>query len=173
MTKARVLIVLCFILAFAAGISGGLAVSRPPERRPGPPFLVEELDLTPGQAEQIRGIWSKTREVLRSRTRGRRDALEQEREDAVRALLTPEQLARYEQVQADYRKKREEMGAKVREAIDQAVAETRKILTDEQRAKYEKLLEERRKKGGRPWGRGHHRGPHGSGPGGPPEPPPM
>jgi Spy/CpxP family protein refolding chaperone len=167
MTKTRLLIVVCFLVAFAAGISGGLAFSRRPRERPRPPLLVEQLDLTAEQAEQARDIWSETREALRADMAGRRDALQQERDDAIRALLTEEQRVRYEQVMADYRSKREELRNKRKAAIEKAVERTKEILTDEQRAKYDQLLEERRKQGGLPWGRGPHRSPRGGASGAP------
>jgi len=161
MTRTRILIIICFVAAFAAGISGGLAVSRRAAERAGPPFLVEQLDLTPEQASQIRDIWSQTREAMHAAMGGQREALEEEREEAIRGLLTEDQAARYEQVLDDYRRKRDALNEKRQEIIDQAVERTKALLTDEQRAKYEGLLEERRKQGGPPWGRGRHGSPRG------------
>ena len=167
MTRTRAVIILCFVVAFAAGISGGLAVSRRPRQQHRHAFLVEQLDLTPEQADRIRDIWSQSREELRATMAGPREALEQEREDAIRAFLTDDQLALYEQVMEHYRRQREALGDRRREIIAQAVERTKEALTHEQRAKYETLLEERRNQGGPPWGRGRHRGPRESKPGAP------
>jgi Spy/CpxP family protein refolding chaperone len=156
MTRTRVLIVICFAAAFAAGISGGLAVSHRGAERRDHPRLVEQLDLTPEQASQIRDIWSQTREAMRAAMAGQRDALEDERENAIRDLLTEDQVARYEQVMDDYRRKREALREQRRAIFEHAVERTKALLTDEQRAKYEGLLEERRKQGGPAWGRRRH-----------------
>lgn len=160
MTRARIVFILCFAAAFAAGVGAGLAVSRR-GRRGLPPHLVEELGLTAEQTEQVRAIWSEAGEAMRAAMKGQREALEQERDAATRALLTEEQVTRYEQVMKDFESKREAARAKAREIADKAVERTKEILTPEQKAKYEKLLERRGKRGGPRWG-----------PGPPPGPPP-
>lgn len=172
MTKARTMVVVCFLAAFAAGIGAGLLVAR---QRHGPrhrSFLVRELDLTSEQAEKIRAIWSGVREALGpGRTEARR-ALETEREEAVRALLTKDQVARYDQVLEAFRRKREQMAEERKRRFDKAAEQTKEVLTEAQRLKYEKLLEGRRKRGRRPGRRGFGR-PEDAGVPPPPPPPPS
>lgn len=165
MTRTRLLILTCFAAAFAAGISGGLVIGRQPRKPPPPPFLVQQLDLTPEQAERVRDIWSKTYDSLRATLSAKREALEQDREDAILAILTEDQLAFYQQVTAGYRAERDRLAEERKAAIEQAVERTKAVLTDEQKAKYEALLAEREKQGGSRWGRGHRFGPRDPRPG--------
>lgn len=162
MTKTRILIIVCFLVAFAAGISGGLVVGRRPGRRGPPPFLVQQLDLTPEQAEQVRDIWSEARDSLRASLMARREALEQVREGAMLSILTPDQVALYQEVMTNYWDERDRLAEERRAAVDEAIEQTKRVLTDEQKAKYETLLEERRKEGGPPWGRGRRLDPRSS-----------
>jgi len=161
MTKLTVIVVGCFVVAFAAGTGVGLVLRGRPEPPGRHSVLERELSLTPKQAEQVKAIWSETWQTLHARPGERLEGLEKEREDALRSLLSAEQATRYDQIQADYRRKLEKMGEERGAIFDGAVQRTKEILTDAQRAKYESLLEQKKAMGGSPGGPGHFRGPHG------------
>jgi Spy/CpxP family protein refolding chaperone len=176
MTRTRLILIASCIIVFAAGAAAGLLFSElnAPRRTHGGgaaegprprSWLVQELKLTPQQAEQMQKIW----EPPAGAHQGRRDehmaALARERDQAVVALLTEEQKAKYDAILQDHAQKVDELSKERRKAFEDRVAQTKLILTPEQAARYEELLKE-------PRGHGHGRGrgPQ-SGPGGPGEPP--
>ena len=146
MSKARLVVIAGFCIAFAAGIAAGLALARTRggrlERRS---WLTGQLDLTTEQREQMRQIWS---EVMGDR-RAQRRALREERDKAIQDLLSDKQKTEYEEVMQEYARKSEAMNEARRTAFDQAVERTKAILTEEQRVKYEKVLDERAERRGR------------------------
>jgi hypothetical protein len=101
-------------------------------------ILSTELQLTQEQRDKMREIWSDS--GLHRDGFDRRRQMQKERDDAVVALLTPEQRKSYDQVQERFTQQMAEM-AKEREAMFQkAVERTKAILNDKQRAKYVELL---------------------------------
>src|SRR5262249_38319512 len=87
----------------------------------------------------------------------RRMELDKKRDQAIRDLLTPEQLSRYEEISQEYQKGYEALAAERHKAFDDAKEATRKILTPKQRAKYDEMMT-RHAAGGR-GGPGHGPGP--------------
>ena len=172
MTKLSIIVAGCFVVAFAAGTGVGLVLRGRPEPPSRHSTLERDLGLTPKQAEQVKAIWSETWQALHARPGERRESVEKEREDAIRSLLTQEEAARYDQIQAEFRRKLEKMGEERRAVFDGAVQRTKEILTDAQRAKYEALLEQKKAMGGPSGGPGHFRGPRGGPRGAQPAPPP-
>lgn len=173
MTRTKIILFVAFLLMFAAGGSVGVLVahSSPPPPPPHESWWMSELNLTPEQREQMRAIWE---DAMGSsfRTEGdRRAALQQERENAVMALLTEDQRVKYASVQQEYSRKMEELSQDRKRAFDEAVLRTRKILTPEQAVKYDELMKKEREHGPGPGGfhggRRHHTAPA-SGPGAPP-----
>jgi len=171
MTWTKVILVSAFLLAFAAGTSVGLFATKPPTLPPPPPrdrpesFLARELNLTEEQKEQMKKIWS---EVMGPGGRGqpdRRSVLAQDRDQAVVALLSEEQRARYEGILKDYADKMEALQQDRKKAFDEARERTKAILTPEQAEKYDQLMKrppERGPGGGGPSARGprhRHSGP--------------
>ena len=140
MTKTKLVMLLCFIAALAAGVAAGMAFSRF-SRRPHP--RPDPLNLTPPQREQMRQIWSSVESTSRTQHRERMDALRKEREDAVRALLTDEQKAQYGAVLQAHDQKMADLTAERKKAIEDAVERTRKILTEQQCSKYDEMLKKR------------------------------
>ena len=169
MTKAKIIMIAAFLVTFAAGIAAGLTIvsfTRPHHSRSG---IDEILRLTPEQREKMRVIWTEVR------THGRQDgeqrqALQKERDEAIRALLSEEQKAKYEGVLQDYSRKQAELRKERENLFQEAVKKTEKILTEDQRKKYEELRKS--------WRDRERRGPPGL-PGGPmapgsgPRPPRM
>jgi Spy/CpxP family protein refolding chaperone len=166
MTKTKAILALTFLLVFAAGAVVGMVRQRafvgahhPPDRGS---FLTKELGLTPDQQDKMRQIWSELgpgRGGDRDHWDRRRE-YQKERDDAIQALLTPEQKVRYDAVRKHYDERVAELGKERTLAFQRAVEQTKSILTPEQAAKYESFLNKRRE------GMGPGPGP-GPGPGGP------
>ncbi len=169
MSKTKLILIVCFCAALAAGLAAGVALRRAFGPPPRPPTLEERLNLTPQQRDQMRQIWSG---VMRGpgQQRGRHEELLRERDAAVVALLDADQKARYDELMKVYADKFAALEAERRNSVEEAVRRTREILTPQQRAKYDELLNER---GGPRGPRGRPGGPGGEGappppPGGPP-----
>ena len=171
MTKIKAILIVSFLVTFAAGAATGLLVARLDHRPRGPSWLANELNLTSRQREQMDGIWS---EVMGSMMRQRSEqskALRQERDQAITALLTEEQQSRYEAILKDYARKETEMSEQRKQAFEEAIKRTKEILTPEQAAKYDELMQKQRERGFGP-PHGGRRGPPPDGPPGPPDGPP-
>ena len=132
MTKARVLLVLAFVVTLAAGVAAGLLASRLVHQPRGPSWLAAELDLTSQQREQMHTIWSEIMRAEGRRQWEQRKALAQERDDAIAALMTEDLRPQYEKILEEYSRKMDELGQERTRAFEQAVEQTRKILTPEQ-----------------------------------------
>ena len=160
MTKAKIIVLVSFALAFAAGTAVGVLVERSargPRRRPEP---FAGLDLSPQQAEQMRQIWSDRTGPDRLQILELRRQLEEEREEAVRALFTEAQEEQYEALIQEYEEKFAELYLERRKAFEEKVERTNDILTEPQREKFEELIEEGKRMGrqllpGRPGLPGH------------------
>jgi Spy/CpxP family protein refolding chaperone len=151
MLRTKLILLACFVVTFAAGTTAGLVMtkSQPPQHEP----WLHELNLSDAQREQMRKIWSGAMDP--SRRDDQRRALSEERDKAIAAMLTPEQLTTYKQIQADYSRKSEELAAQRKVAFDQAVERTKKeVLTPEQAAQYDEILKRQRGPSGSrgPWG---------------------
>ncbi len=143
MKKARLLLTLSLVLTFAAGVALGCLLERGhrSSHRPGGPrsWLARELDLTPEQEQQMRAIWSE----LRPPSGEGWGALREEREQAVRALLTEEQELQYDQILAEHERRRAALDDEARAAERQAVGA---LLTEEQKPQYDQILAEYERK---------------------------
>lgn len=157
MTKAKTMVCICFVLAFAAGVCVGLLVSRSASGPRSGSWLSRELDLTREQREQMRQIWSEVMRASGERQRERRDTLQKERDEAISALLTNEQEREYEQLMEQYARKHQELSQERRKRFEETVEKTKQILTESQRKKYEELLKNGRGPRGRPGGGPPHR----------------
>ncbi len=151
MTKA--VVVVGFIVAFAAGLVVGVVPrpepSRPttrPSRHGG--WLTAELNLSPEQQEQLNKIWSETAFRGGRDRDDRRRRLFKERDEAIAALIHPEDKAQYEEVLRNHSEQMAAMDREWRAAFDASVERTKEILTPEQRAKYDDLLQRRQQERG-------------------------
>jgi Spy/CpxP family protein refolding chaperone len=139
-----------FLIAFAAGLVVGMqqhsiAPAAPPTTRPSGPrgFLPAALNLTADQQEKMKKIWDPSSGPNPREQRERRDKCRTEREQAILALLTPEQKTQYDEIWKNYRDKNDSMDRELREDFQKKVEQTKEILTPEQRTKYEELLAKR------------------------------
>jgi len=151
----RIVLVIGFVVAFSAGLFCGLAMrghevlaspaatSRP--LAPGGPggLLATELGLTSEQREQMKRIWGDNARTLRHQQDQRRTQARRERDDAIAALIRPEDRAKYAQALQAHTDRLAEIERELRASWQTGVEETRKILTPEQRTKYEDFLKRR------------------------------
>ena len=152
MTRTKLFVLVCFCVAFAAGISLGVVWTQFRGRPPRRSWITDKLGLTPDQREQMRNVWSAAMGDLRKRQREQRRAIREERDEAVRGLLNEKQKVQYEEVMKAYDEESSALDAARKAAFEKAVEQTKLILTEPQRKKYEELLKERP-----PFGR-HRRG---------------
>jgi Spy/CpxP family protein refolding chaperone len=156
---ARLILIVCVLSAFGAGVCSAL-VWKNVAQKPHDPFL-GELNLTDEQREKIKGFWSEAmKENNWQAQRELREAAQKERETAIRALLSEEQRAGYDLILSDYQGKIDALNQQSRRGRDEAIEKTKAILTEEQRAKYDELRKKRFE--------GRSKRPDGDGPPGPP-----
>src|SRR5207248_6231379 len=104
MKMTKIVVMLGFAMAFAAGLAVGLemrqtAVAAAPTTRPGRGhgWLVTELGLTPQQQEQMRTIWDAVPRGGHDQD-DRRKEYKRQRDEALTALVRPEDRARYDRI---------------------------------------------------------------------------
>jgi Spy/CpxP family protein refolding chaperone len=153
MSKKRIEVLLISVtaLALCAGLAAGLLASRLPGGAQPPPApaptesaeprtpLVEELNLTAEQREQMRQIWEGVRGQVRQAFEDAQ-RLQKQRDEALVSLLTDEQKAKFEKISKDYAGRFDELTHKRDATFQNAVERTRRILNDEQRQKYDQIL---------------------------------
>jgi hypothetical protein len=148
--KLMILLFAAFVLALAAGVSGGMLLARLPATHPegvdvptaAASPLGAELGLTPQQSEDMRRVWEGVRETAQQcYDDGRR--LQKDRDDALVALLTDEQKVKFEKVSREYAEQFAELNRKRDRDFEKAVQQTKKILSDGQWQKYERILRSR------------------------------
>jgi len=118
MTKIKAILIVSFLVTFAAGGAAGLLVASLHHGPHGPSWLAAELDLTGAQREQMDKIWSEVMGAMGRQRFEQSRALRQERDQAIAALMT-----------------------------DEAIKRTKEILTPEQAAKYDALMAKQRERG--------------------------
>ena len=146
--KIKLIFVVGFLVAFAAGLMvgmvGGRATAAPSAAiHVGHSWLGEELDLTSQQQDQIHKIWA---DVTRDGPGGgqRWGQMDKQRDQEVRALLTPEQLPGYDQILRAHHERVDAIRAETRKApYEEAERRTREILTDSQRLKFDEITRKR------------------------------
>lgn len=152
--RANLILIVVAVLTLGAGVTGGLLIARVSAAAAGgtqhtfpagtalPSPLAEELRLTPSQREQLRTIWEGVNETVQDcfeQARG----IQRQREDALVALLSPEQKSRFERIAADYAQRFDGVVQRRNAAFDNAVKQTRQILDPGQRDAYDKMLQKR------------------------------
>jgi len=143
MSKVRLMVILGFAMAFAAGASVGMLISLPQaasaDRPSRPGDLAEQLGLSAQQREQMHKIWG---EFVMGRDKEFRDSkreIWQAKDEAIENLLTQEQRSEYDAICADCELRLMAMDQQWQTVIDQAVEKTKAILTPEQAKKYEEF----------------------------------
>jgi uncharacterized membrane protein len=178
----RLVVIVGFLVAFAAGLVVGSAWQQPvagantpaPGATTGPTtrrgrgpegWLAQQLELTPDQVKQLESIWSDTarrgnRDHMQKRMQIRKD-----RDDAIVQLMadSPQRDA-YQKILDEYAARNEKLEAEWRSAFQQAVENTKAMLSPPQREKYEALLARQDWGPDRDRGDRGERGPSGRGP---------
>lgn len=154
MTKLKVLAAVSLCMAYFAGIATGWAgytlageTPAPPRDEPGS-WLAHTLQLDEAQQEKLEEIWSPEaarRDGDDARTRIR--ALYDERNDEVRAMLSPEQQLKFDEIHQTCEAKKEAISQERQQRRDEAVEKTMAILNPEQQEKYKSILEDFEKRG--------------------------
>ena len=158
---AKIMVVIGFLVAFAAGLAVGFELRRTsradvvtpveqPVRTTGPSttrgsrtpggWFASELKLDAEQRKKMDAIWSDVARGGREEMDKERDALRKKRDEAILALVGADNKAKYDDIQKQYRDDQQAMERKMRGRFEKAVEETKAILTPEQREKYEQLL---------------------------------
>ncbi len=154
MTKIKTVLIISFLVIFAAGVGVGLFVGWRTRPHRGGSRLTRELNLTQKQREQMRKIWTESyRGAARQAIRERKQELRKERDQALQNLLDDKQKAQYQQITEEYSRKQAELSEERKKLRQDAIEKTKLILSESQRKKFEELL---KKRGDR--GRGGHRG---------------
>jgi hypothetical protein len=148
--KPMTLLLAAFGLALAAGISGGLLLSRLPAAKSASGAdagaatspLGAELGLTTKQAEEMRAIWEAVRETAQQCLDDGQQ-LQKDRDDALVALLTDEQKEKFQKVSQDYAEQFAGLNRKRDQEFQKAVRQTKQVLDEQQWRKYEQILRSR------------------------------
>ena len=138
MSRAKIMLLVCVVLVFAAGAAVGRLTTRSLPGDGPRSWLTDELSLTAEQREEMHEIWSGAMES-RSNPREERQRLLRERDESIRGLLSDTQRTDYDKILAEHAAQLDEMSAKRQAAFDGAVARTREILTAQQRVKYDEM----------------------------------
>jgi Spy/CpxP family protein refolding chaperone len=177
MTKAKIMVIFGFLIAFGAGAVVGIQMQKPsivaadvPKKPEDRSWLRTELGLTSEQTAQMKAIWDSLHAGGRSHE-DRRHRLREERDEAIAALIPPSGMGDYDKVLLVYSDKMNQLGQERDKAFQDAVARTMKILTPEQQAKYQEFMKRRDpNRPGPPGMGGPPPGGFGGGPGGPGSP---
>jgi len=132
MNRAKILLVLAFVVVCAAGVVVGTAVDW--HVHPvtiGPRGPLEVLHLSPEQEKQVRMAWEQVAQQRGQMSHKRRE-MEDHRWDAIQKLFTPEQKQQYELIQNDYHRQTKELEEQFSSAVAQATTQMKTILTPEQ-----------------------------------------
>jgi Spy/CpxP family protein refolding chaperone len=143
----KLVVIVGFVISFAAGLMVGMQ-SRPasvaaPTTRPvrrGGGWLTSELTLTAQQQEAMNKIWSDTARSGRGEQDDRRRQLRHDRDEAIAALVRPEDKEKYDQAIKNFSEQMATIDREMRARFDEAVKKTKEILTPEQRTKYDEIL---------------------------------
>src|SRR5688500_3874096 len=153
MNMTKLVVIVGFLVAFAAGVMVGsldarkrgdataAAATTAPTTRPSRGgWLQSELGLTSEQRQAMDQIWSEMAGRGRGEQEEKRRQFRRERDEAIAALIRPEDRATFEQIGDDYSEKLASLDRESRAAFAGAVERTKQLLTPEQRTKYEELL---------------------------------
>jgi Spy/CpxP family protein refolding chaperone len=161
--RIEILLIVVAALAMSAGVVATLLASRlvstgghadgsattAPTVAPPASFertLADELNLRPDQREAMREIWEGVRERVH-KTFDDAQALQHERDEAMIALLNPEQRQKFAKISQDYASRFDALTKKRDQTFDEAVEKTKKILDGSQRQRYEEILKSHVRRG--------------------------
>ena len=143
MAGFKTLILTAFVLVLGAGVVAGRLWARLPNTAAtaegkSPNWLVDQLDLTAEQRQQMDVIWADTKQKMDQKAERRR-VLDHERDQAIADLLGPEQWAAYGRLVDEFRQKRAEVDKERFALVHDANDRSRALLTEEQKAKWDQI----------------------------------
>ena len=144
-------LVLCAGVVLGRLWAGMPVAATPPDKQPS--WIADQLGLAPAQRQQMDAIWAETRQKITKAMDGHR-AVDKERDEAIRKLLTPDQQAQYDQIQAEFHAQRAALDKERDKLIHDANDRSRALLDDAQKKKWDALTKDREMH--------EHHWPHGS-----------
>ena len=153
MNQPKILLGVSFVMVFCAGIAIGFWVRNADNQTDKPPWLAGELGLTSQQQQEMREIWRSVREKACEFPSQERRQLGEKRDAAVKELLPPDQVERYEEILETYAREKEELIHTWKAPFEEAMEKTKEILSEEQFLKFEELGKKRDK--GPSWNHTH------------------
>lgn len=146
MFRSKIVFLLTVLLMLGAGVVLGRISARMPgppgEGRP-PSWLADQLDLTTDQRKQMDAIWAETKQKI-GKTFEKRRAIDKQRDQAIMALLTPEQKRAYEGILDSARAQRATLDKEREAAVREANERSRALLDDRQKQRWETLTQQMR-----------------------------
>jgi hypothetical protein len=150
MVRAKIVLILLFLITLGAGLVAGLLIARWPAlaaSAEGPTTrptaartpLGAELGLTPQQTAQMHLIWEGVRDKVDA-CYVRAHELQKRRDATLMALLTDPQRAKYGAAQKEYADELARLKADRDAHFQDAVKQTERILDEPQRARYRQIL---------------------------------
>jgi uncharacterized membrane protein len=147
MKRILILVIALPILALGAGVVAGILASRLPGDNAGAsPLptddrteLSEELQLSPQQRDQMRGIWEGVQRKVQRTFQDAQD-LQKQRDDALLALLNDQQKAEFEKIAREFADRYTELSKSRDRAFHDGVDQTVTLLDNSQREKYDQIL---------------------------------
>jgi hypothetical protein len=136
-TSLKLAIVIGFSLMFAAGLTIGRSHQPALAPHQDRSWLSAQLNLAPSQEQQMRQIWSETAAAQRDNRQYRE--LDHQRDQAIRAMLTPRQRSQLDQIIHDHDARVAALNAQRDRIVQEANAKTRDILNDQQRLKFDEI----------------------------------
>jgi Spy/CpxP family protein refolding chaperone len=142
MTHRKIFLLLStVVLMLGAGVVVGrlslaplphAAIAQTQPDRPRPWF--DQLALSSQQRQQMDAIWNDTKQKLHNLSMmDRRRELDKQRDESIRALLSGQQLASYEQINRDFHAGLDELDKERQKLIDDANQRSRALLDDNQK----------------------------------------
>jgi Spy/CpxP family protein refolding chaperone len=160
MRRSTIFLSAAAVLVLSAGlVVGRLSAHLPMAARPidhNRGWLPDTLDLTPDQHQKMDAIWADVKQQM-DKNGDRRRALDRERDNAIRSLLTPEQLTAYDKIFDGYHAHRADLDKERGQLFRTANERSRALLTADQQVKWDAMakdMRDHRGMGGPP-GRGH------------------
>jgi hypothetical protein len=143
------------VLVLAAGLSVGRLTARLPLDRPllgagsadQRSWLADQLGLRPDQRQQMDAIWKQTWPQMEKTFEARRD-LDKQRDQAIQALLDPQQRIAYQKTLDEFRARREDLFKQRNQLMQDANAQSRALLDEDQQKVWDVLTKQMRDRHG-------------------------
>jgi len=144
--QSQILLLITCLLVLCAGFVLGRLSVRPPGAASvsvGHVHWADQLNLTSQQRQQMDAIWAEAHQKL-GKVSERRHALDDERDNASRAMLNDLQVPQYDQILDEFRAKRQDFSKERTAILRDAEDRSRALLSnDSQRKQWDAWMKER------------------------------